>query len=141
MIVLDTNVLSELMRPAPEEGVIDWLDAASRREDVATTAITVAEILYGIERLPDDRRKQQFAEIAAAMFEEDFADAILAFDAEAAVLYAERVAASETAGQPGAMADAQIAAICAQHDATLATRNTEDFRSLGVALINPWEAA
>ncbi|MBS62572.1 type II toxin-antitoxin system VapC family toxin [Salinisphaera sp.] len=139
MIVLDTNVLSELMRPAPAPTVIAWLDAASSGELIATTAITVAEILYGIERLPDGRRKQQLGEIAAAMFEEDFADAILAFDAQAAVFYAERVAASEAAGHPCAMADAQIAALCAQHDATLATRNTKDFRSLGVALINPWE--
>ncbi|MES1933487.1 PilT protein-like protein [Salinisphaera shabanensis T35B1] len=139
MIVLDTNVLSELMRPAPAPAVITWLDTASSRELIAITAITVAEILYGIERLPDGRRKQQLGEIAGVIFEEDFADAILAFDAQTAVLYAERVAASEAAGHPCSMADAQIAAICARHNATLATRNTKDFRSLGVALINPWE--
>ncbi|MES1936772.1 type II toxin-antitoxin system VapC family toxin [Salinisphaera hydrothermalis] len=138
MIVLDTNVLSELMRPAPTPLVVDWVDAVSAREDVAITAITVAEILYGIERLPEGRRKQQLGGVAAMMFEEDFAGAILSFDAEAAVHYAERVAASEAAGRPASLADAQIAATCLSHGATLATRNTQDFEALGGALVNPW---
>ena len=72
------------------------------------------------------------------MFEEDFAGAIFSFDDEAAVHYAERVAASEAAGRPASMADAQIAAICLSHGATLATRNTKDFEAFGVALVNPW---
>ncbi len=139
MIVLDTNVLSELMRPAPTLLIVDWVDAVSAREDVAITAITVAEILYGIERLPEGRRKQQLGGVAAMMFEEDFAGAIFSFDAEAAVHYAQRVATSEAAGRPVSMADAQIAAICLYHGATLATRNTKDFEPFGVALVNPWD--
>ena len=139
MIVLDTNVLSELMRPAPTPLIVDWVDAVSAREDVAITAITVAEILYGIERLPEGRRKQQLGGVAAMMFEEDFAGAIFSFDAEAAVHYAQRVATSEAAGRPVSMADAQIAAICLYHGATLATRNTKDFEPFGVALVNPWD--
>lgn len=140
MIVLDTNVLSELMRPVPEPRVVDWLDA-QETTSVAITAITVAEILYGIERLADGRRKRSLAAAAAAMFEEDFAGRILAFDGEAAIHYAERVAAGEQAGRAVHMADAQIAAICLRHQAALATRNVRDFESLGVKLVNPWEIA
>lgn len=138
MIVLDTNVLSELMRPAPNNCVVDWLD----RQDalaVMVSSITVAEILYGIERLPDGRRKREFAAMAAAMFEDDFAGRILAFDAEAAIHYATQVADSEKSGRQILMADAQIAAICLRHGALLATRNTKDFETSGVELINPWE--
>ncbi|GHB14751.1 PIN domain-containing protein [Modicisalibacter luteus] len=84
MIILDTNVLFELMRPVPDAWVVDWLD----RQDalsVTISVITVAEILYGIERLPDGRRKRNFATMAAAMFEEDFSGRIVSFDSEAAV--------------------------------------------------------
>lgn len=138
MIVLDTNVLSELMRPVPDARVVEWLD----RQDaaaVAISAITVAEVLYGIERLPDGRRKHSFAEMAAAMFEEDFAGRILSFGSEAAVYYAEQVAASDRTGRQVHMADAQIAAICIQHGAVLATRNIKDFETLSVETIHPWE--
>lgn len=139
MIVLDTNVISELMRQAPSTAVVAWLDAVSAREDIATTVITLAEILYGIERLPSGRRKQQLAYSAAMMFEEDFAGAILPLTSKAAAHYAEAVATSEAVGHPCSMADGQIAAICRAHGATLATRNTKDFVFLDVALINPWE--
>jgi predicted nucleic acid-binding protein len=138
MIVLDTNVLAEVMCSAPNPGVIDWLDAASARTRIATTAITVAEIMYGIERLLPGDRKEQLREQAIAMFDEDFASAILVFDAQAAVHYAERLAASEAAGYSSAEAVAQIAAICARHGATLATRNTRDFQPLNIDLVNPW---
>nr|WP_163500484.1 type II toxin-antitoxin system VapC family toxin [Halomonas socia] len=140
MMVLDTNVLSELMRPEPDPRVVDWLD----RQDAAwvtISAITVAEILHGIERLPDGRRKAGFAAMAAAMFEEDFAGRILPFDSHAAAHYAEQVAASESRGRPVHMADAQIAAICLQHGAVLATRNIKDFETLGITTLNPWEVA
>lgn len=137
MMVLDTNVLSELMRPVPDALVVDWLD----RQDataVAISAITVAEILYGIERLPDGRRKRSFAAMAAGMFEEDFAGRILPFNSEAAVHYAEQVAASERGGKQVHMADAQIAAICIKYGAVLATRNIKDFETLSVETLNPW---
>ncbi|SEL73524.1 type II toxin-antitoxin system VapC family toxin [Halomonas daqiaonensis] len=138
MIVLDTNVLSELMRPVPDVRVIDWLDRQDAMS-VTISAITVAEILYGVERLPEGRRKRGFAAMAAAMFEEDFSGRILSFDSEAAVHYAEQVAASESTGRQVHMADAQIAAICIQHGAVLATRNIKDFEALSVEAINPWE--
>lgn len=138
MIVLDTNVLSELMRPEPDTRVVYWLD---RQDAISVTisAITVAEILYGIERLPDGRRKRGFAAMAAAIFEEDFSGRILSCDSGAAIHYAEQVAASESAGRQVHMADAQIAAICIQHGAVLATRNIKDFETLSVGIINPWE--
>ncbi|MFD2190766.1 type II toxin-antitoxin system VapC family toxin [Pistricoccus aurantiacus] len=138
MIVLDTNVLSELMRPIPDARVVDWLDSQDMIV-VAISAITVAEILYGIERLPDGRRKREFAVMAAAMFEEDFAGRILPFDSEAAVHYAEQVAASEGKGKQVHMADAQIAAICIRHGAVLATRNIKDFETLSIDTVNPWK--
>lgn len=138
MIVLDTNVLSELMRPVPDAQVVGWLDSQDAMS-VTISAITVAEILYGIERLPDGSRKRGFAAMASAMFEEDFSGRILPFDSEAAVHYAEQVAASESEGRPVHMADAQIAAICIRHEAVLATRNIKDFSTLNVETINPWE--
>lgn len=141
MIVLDTNVLSELMLPEPLPQVVDWLDAQDARE-VATTAVTVAEILYGIERLPDGRRKQRLAELAASLFETHFRpERILAFDARAAIHYAGQASASERGGRTVSMADAQIAAICIEHQSVLATRNVRDFETLDVALVNPWDAA
>jgi len=138
MIILDTNVLSELMRPVPDVGVIDWLDSQDAIF-VTISAITVAEILYGIERMPNGKRNRSLAGIAAAIFEEDFAGRILPFDSEAAVHYAEQVDASESAGRQVHMADAQIAAICIQHEAVLATRNIKDFETLNIETINPWE--
>ncbi|MEQ7869854.1 type II toxin-antitoxin system VapC family toxin [Chromohalobacter salexigens] len=138
MTVLDTNVLSELMRPTPDACVVDWLDSQDASE-VTITAITVAEILYGIERLPSGKRQRRFAAMAAAMFEEDFAGRILPFDEVAAVHYAESVAISERAGRVVHTADTQIAAICRQHHATLATRNVKDFEALGIDILNPWE--
>ncbi|PVY75472.1 hypothetical protein C8D92_107195 [Tamilnaduibacter salinus] len=138
MILLDTNVLSELMRPSPAARVVDWLDQQHAR-DIAVTAITVAEILHGIERLPDGKRKRRFATLAAGMFDEDFERRIFSFDADAAAIYASIVADAERNGCPVSMADAQIAAIAHQHEAMLATRNTGDFEPLGLALINPWD--
>ncbi|MDR9438563.1 MAG: type II toxin-antitoxin system VapC family toxin [Halomonas sp.] len=138
--MLDTNVLSELMRHSSEPTVVGWLDAQDA-SSVAITSITVAEILYGIQRLPEGRRKRALAVAAAAMFEEDFAGRILPFDADAAVCYAECVAASEQSGRAVQMADAQIGAICLRHQAVLATRNVKDFEPFGIPLIDPWQQA
>lgn len=137
MIVLDTNVLSELMRPAPNPAVIAWLDRRNPG-DVATTAITVAEILFGIERLPAGRRRNALAVLAADMFDQEFAGRLLPFDAVAASFYARQMADLQGRGRPVAMADGQIAAICQAHGASLATRNTKDFQGFDVVLVNPW---
>ncbi len=135
MIVIDTNVVSEMMRGEPDRTVLAWADAVGR---LHTTAITLAEVDYGIARLPDGRRKDRLATTAAEVFA-DAGDVILAFDAHAARRYARIVADRERAGRPIATADAQIAAICASREATLATRNTGDFDGTGVSLINPWD--
>ncbi|KRV65671.1 type II toxin-antitoxin system VapC family toxin [Pseudomonas citronellolis] len=138
MILLDTNVLSELMRPKPDPAVVAWLDAQSV-DDLHICAITVAEILYGIARMPDGKRKQALHDLALAMFEEDFSGSILPFDTDAAVHYAELVAASEARGKIADMADGQIAAIARLNGAQIATRNVRHFESFGVPLIDPWK--
>ncbi|MCY1539838.1 Toxin FitB [compost metagenome] len=139
MILLDTNVLSELMRAKPAPEVLAWVDAQPSGE-LFICAITVAEILYGIARMPDGKRKQGLLELATLMFEEDFAGRILPFDTEAAVHYAGLAAESEAKGKVVDMADGQIAAIAALHDARVATRNVRHFDYLGVPVINSWEA-
>ncbi|MBX9405936.1 type II toxin-antitoxin system VapC family toxin [Pseudomonas baetica] len=137
MIVLDTNVLSEFMRLEPATRVLAWVDAQPAM-DLAISAVTVAEILHGIARLPSGKRKQKLEAHAMAMFEEDFAGRILPFDAHAAVEYATLVADCEAKGRAVSMADAQIAAICRVHGASIATRNVKDFEFSGVEIIDPW---
>ena len=139
MILLDTNVLSEFMRVEPDSKVLDWVDSQPAME-LAISAITVAEILHGIARLPVGKRKQKLESHAMAMFEEDFAGRILPFDAHAAVAYAALVAGAEASARTVSMADAQIAAICRSHGAAIATRNVRDFEFCVVEVINPWDA-
>jgi predicted nucleic acid-binding protein len=137
MILLDTNVLSELMRAKPDPAVVVWIDAQPT-QDLLICSITVAEILYGIARMPEGKRRQALQDVAIAMFEEDFAGRILPFDADAAVHYAELAAESEARGKIADMADGQIAAIARLHGLAVATRNTRHFESFGVSLVNPW---
>jgi predicted nucleic acid-binding protein len=139
MIVLDTNVLSELMRAKPAPEVLAWIDAQPTSQ-LFISSITVAEILYGIARMPDGKRKQGLLSLATLMFDEDFAGRILSFDANAAIHYAGLAAESEAKGKVVDMADGQIAAIAALHEARVATRNVRHFDYLGVPVINPWEA-
>lgn len=138
MIIVDTNVVSELMKKDPSPEVQGWLQGRDRRE-LKLTAITVAEVLYGIERLPRGKRKTEIRRGALEVFAR-FADEILAFDAPAATVYAEIVDRRDRLGAPISGYDAQIAAICRTHGASLATRNTKDFESTGVEVINPWTA-
>jgi predicted nucleic acid-binding protein len=139
VIVLDTNVVSELVRAAPDEGVLAWLDALPVTE-TATTAVTAAELLYGVARLPGGRRKAALEQAVRAMIDEDFRDRVEPFDRHAAAAYALVVADRDRLGQPISVADAQIAAICRARGATLATRNTKDFQDTGIELIDPWRA-
>lgn len=138
MIVLDTNVISELTRKAPEPNVVSWLDELMAAE-VATTAVTAAELLYGVARMPDGRRKTELAAAVHGLLSDDFRGRVLSFDQPAAQRYADIVTARERLGRPIGIADGQIAAICRTIDATLATRNTDDFQETGLQLINPWE--
>lgn len=138
MILLDTNVLSELMRVSPEPVVLTWLDRRPAT-DFWVSAITVAEIGLGIALLPDGRRKEKLAELAAQMFEEDFAGRCLPFDQEAALAYAGIVASRKRTGRPISVEDAQIAAIAIINRLELVTRNTGDFYGIeGLTLVNPW---
>ncbi|MGM0675507.1 MAG: type II toxin-antitoxin system VapC family toxin [Spirochaetota bacterium] len=137
MIVLDTNVLSEIMKPVPEPRVVDWVDSVPAFE-TAITSVTVAEILYGVGRMPEGKRRRQLLSAAEAIFEEDFRDRVLVFDADAAVEYATLALQREAAGLPISMADAQIASVCRVHECTLATRNDRDFEGTGVRIVNPW---
>lgn len=138
MIVVDSNVVSELMRPRPDEGVRGWA-MAQPGTDMHTTAITVGDVLYGIERVADGHRKAQLRDAAIEVFAA-LTDQVLAFDAGAAVEYAAIVGARDRLGCPIDGFDAQIAAICRSRQAVLATRNTRDFEHTGVTLIDPWQA-
>jgi toxin FitB len=136
MIIIDTNVVSELMRPEPDPGVASWVRARDRRE-LRMTAISLAEVRYGIARLPDGRRKQVLLGAADEIFSA-FADQILPVDAAAAEYYAVIASSRERAGKPIPGFDALIAAVCRSQGATLATRNVSDFDGTGIEIINPW---
>jgi predicted nucleic acid-binding protein len=135
MIVLDTNVLSELMRPTPDRRVSAWVGARGFGR-LYTTSLNKAEILLGIALLPKGRRREALSEAAEAMFA-DFTTHLLSFDAVAAPEYATLVASRIHAGRPMEAIDAQICAICRVHGATLATRNVDDFADSGVEVVNP----
>jgi predicted nucleic acid-binding protein len=137
LIVLDTNVVSELMRAQPDASVLRWMDAQSPSA-LWLNSVVVSELLYGVTKLPKGKRKEQLITAVAAMVDEDFAGRVLSFDVDAAAQYASLVVMRENAGLSVSMADAQIAAICLAHGATLATRNTKHFEGLGLTLINPW---
>ncbi len=140
MIVLDTNVLSELIRQNPDPGVLAWLDSLPGSE-VVTTAVTAAELLYGMARLPPGRRRDTLAAAVQGVLDEDLRGRVESFDLIAATSYAELVSHREQLGRPISVADAQIAAICRRLHAPLATRNTADFEHTGVKLVNPWRQA
>ena len=140
MIILDTNVISESMRPVPEASVMAWLDTQPV-DDLYTTAITEAEIFNGIELMPVSKRSKALLVAAERIFEKELPDRVLSFDHTAARLFAEIFSSRKTRGKPIKPLDAQIAAIARAHNATLATRNTRDFVDCGIRVINPWHAA
>jgi predicted nucleic acid-binding protein len=140
VIILDTNVISELARLAPDPGVLSWLDSLDI-SDVATTAVTAAELRYGVARLPAGHRKREPTAVIRGLLAEDFHGRVLPFDERAAARYADIVTGRERIGRPIGVADAQIAAICRDAGAILATRNTADFEETGIELIDPWKLA
>lgn len=137
MIVLDTNVISEMMRPAPALQVAAWF-AAQNANALFTTALTQAEILYGLALLPEGQRREALIAAAKPIFQTDMAGRVLPFDAEAAVTYADIAAERRKAGKPISQIDAQIAAIARARGAALVTRNLSDFEGCGLTLIDPW---
>ena len=136
MIILDTNVTSELMRARPDAAVTAWL-AAQPPSELFSTAVTVAEITYGLERLPRGRRRKSLEQSYQSLFV-GMADHILPLDVEAALRYGPLLARRERAGSPMDSMDAQIACIAASRGMTLATRNERDFAGCGVPIVNPW---
>jgi toxin FitB len=137
MILLDTNVISELMRAEPAPVVLDWFgrqDAA----DLFISAITEAELRTGIAILPEGQRRDRLQMALEAMIEQDIQTRVLPFDSAAARAYADIAAARRAAGRPIADADCQIAAIARAMGAPVATRNVKDFDGCGVTVINPW---
>jgi len=137
VIVLDTNVISELMRPEPHPAVVAWI-AARPNAQLCTTSVNKAEILYGIIALPEGRRRTALIAAAEAMFEEDLADRVLPFNDVAAERYPEIVTARRRAGRPIEAFDALIAATTLAAGADLATRDVSGFENLGLKLIDPW---
>ena len=137
MIILDTNVLSEFMRPKPAPQVVAWA-MKYPATDFFTTAITEAEIFLGIELLSKGKRREGLLAAAEAMFAQDFAGRVLGFESEAARVYSRIAAQRRSLGKPISHADAQIAAIVRVRGARLATRNLTDFANRGLEIVDPW---
>lgn len=138
MIVLDTNVVSEAMRPNPDAGVVAWLDAQGA-ETLYLTSVTLAELQFGIGALSEGRRKQGLQSALEGLLAL-FAGRILAFDAEAARHYGGLAVAARAAGNGFPLPDGYIAAIAAAHGFAVATRDTAPFLAAGINVINPWQS-
>jgi toxin FitB len=139
MTILDTSVVSEIMRPVPAPVVLRWI-GEQNSEELHVTAITMAEILYGIELLPRGKRQEILRAGAARLFQVVFMDRILTFDARAAREFSVSASSRRKQGRPMSEFDAQIAAIARAHGTALATRDMDDFEGCGLRLINPWNA-
>ena len=137
MIVLDTNVLSEVLRPAPEPRVVDWLKDQPRTS-LFTTTVTRGEILYGIRLLPAGKRRDGLWDAAIKVFDIDLAGQVLIFDNVAADEFAQISASRRAAGRPITQFDALIAGVTRSRGAKLATRNVTDFEGCDIDVINPW---
>lgn len=138
MIILDTNVVSEPMKPDGDRAVQAWLDEQIA-ETLYVTSISVSELLLGVEVLLDAKRKEGLAVALSDLLVTLFGDRVLPFDLQAATMYAARISKARTAGRAISMADGQIAAIAAAHGFTVATRDTAPFMAAGVPVVNPWE--
>jgi predicted nucleic acid-binding protein len=138
MLILDTNILSELLKPQPDSKVMAWLGNQNGLM-VYTSAITVAEIRYGLAIMPKGKRRDELIFQTEEMFKDDFQGRILSFDAKAALYYADISAQRRTNGQPISQSDAMLAAITKMHNMKLATRNIKDFKKLDIPLVNPFD--
>ena len=137
MIILDTNVISEVMLPEPSLVVMDWLDARPTF-DLATTAINIAELRFGLARLPAGRRRIDRERLLGQILDRSFGNRILSFDRLAADAYGELVAGREHSGRPLVGPDGFIAAIAVSRGVAIATRDVRGFEGCGVEIINPW---
>ena len=134
--VLDTNIVSEFMKPCPNYGVIDWTQ--DHPEDLFLTSVTIMELYFGAMRLPEGARKRELLEIIDAIVK-DCKDHLYCFDDFSAYLCAKLRCEAESTGRPPQIADAMIAAICQRNDATLVTHNTKDFEHFGIPLLDPFD--
>lgn len=138
MTILDTNILSELMRPNPSAKVLAWI-AKQPEADLFTTSITEAEIFYGIEVLPGGKRREHLTAAAEAVFTEDFSGRVYSFDSAAARAFSKIASSRRTSGNPISHPDAQIAAIAKTRRAKVASRDVKGFEQCGVDVIDPWD--
>lgn len=137
MILLDTNVLSEPLRPAPNQGVVDWIDRQAL-ETLYLSAITVAELRFGIASMPNGKRRDKLSNAVETQVLPLFSGRILAFDVAATQVYAHVMATARTQGWSVSLADGLIAATAKTHGMTVATRDTQPFEATGLGVINPW---
>jgi predicted nucleic acid-binding protein len=137
MIVLDTNVLSELMRHKPDKSVVAWLDAQAA-QSIWVTSISVFEARLGLSLLPNGKRRQALESAFAELLAEDLGNRILPFDTRAAEQAATLAASRQRRGRPADVRDTQIAGIVLARRAVLATRNVKHFEDLGSRIVNPW---
>ncbi len=140
MIVVDTNIVAEPIKPRPDPSVMAWIDEQAI-ETLYLTATSLSELLYGVEILPGGKRKRGLRSALVQSLESLFATRILAFDRAAANVYAPLVASARSAGATVSVADGQIAAIATVHGYTVATRDAAPFEAAGVPVINPWRAS
>ena len=138
MIILDTNVVSEPLKPAPNPTVVAWLNAQDPRS-LFITSISLAELLSGLESLPAGKRKQALTQALSLQLMALFAERVLSFDARSATAFARVQAQAQRVGLPVSFADGCIAAIAQAHGFAVATRNVRDFQGTGIALIDPWK--
>ncbi len=138
MILLDTNVISELVRPSPNLSVLAYVRALAP-ETTFTAAVCEAEIIYGLERLPNGRRREDLATRIAALFAAGFHNQVLPFDSLCASHYGAIRSARDAVGRPITVEDAMIVATARAHGATVATRNVNDFEGCGTTIVDPWQ--
>lgn len=139
MIVIDTNVISELWKVEPNSNVLAWIDAQAI-ETLYLSAVTVAELRYGLATMPEGKRRTIYQDRLEREVLPAFAGRVLAFDLDTSKTYAERMARARVEGKAIARADGYIAATAAAHGLMVATRDTSPFEAAGLEVINPWEA-
>jgi hypothetical protein len=140
MIILDTNVISETLRPNPHYNVLTWLNEKDN-DDLYLSAVVLAELFSGVACMPDGKRKRELRFKLAEAVQIRFDEQTLPFDTLCAMQYAELIGKNQRQGRLMSMADTQIAATCLHYGAALATRNTKDFIHCGIELIDPWQAS
>jgi predicted nucleic acid-binding protein len=137
VIIIDTNVISEVLRPSPSDVVLRWL-SAQQDTAVFTTTVTLAELLYGIEALPQGKRRDRLGSALERVFAEGLQHRVLAFDEDAAHAFPSIVITRQRSGRPIVPLDAMIASIAKSRGCAVATRNIRDFENCGVRVVNPW---